>query len=144
MENENKRIIEVNGIKMEIDLRTAKRIDNFKVGDAVKILKERYSDDYQSHLGVIVGFDNFEKHPTIVVAYIEMDYNEAKIKFAYINSVSKECEICPVNEWDVPFSKQDVLDKINREIEKKQQEIMDLVSKRDYFNNMFGKYFESK
>ena len=29
MENENKRIIEVNGVKMEIDLRQAKVIDNY-------------------------------------------------------------------------------------------------------------------
>ncbi len=33
---ENKRIIEVAGVKMEIDLRTAKKIENFKVGDNVK------------------------------------------------------------------------------------------------------------
>ena len=37
MENENKRIIEVNGVKMEIDLRQAKVIDNYKVGDYVKV-----------------------------------------------------------------------------------------------------------
>ena len=30
--DENKRIIEVNGVKIEVDLRSAKRIDEFKVG----------------------------------------------------------------------------------------------------------------
>lgn len=34
---ENKKIIEVNGIKMEIDLREAKIINNYKVGDSVKL-----------------------------------------------------------------------------------------------------------
>lgn len=38
MENENKRIIEVNGVKMEIDLRQAKVIDNYKVGDKAGIM----------------------------------------------------------------------------------------------------------
>ena len=32
MSEENKRVVEINGIKMEIDLRYAKRIDTFKVG----------------------------------------------------------------------------------------------------------------
>ena len=34
---EEKRIIDINGMKMEVDLRTAKRIDTFKVGDNVKV-----------------------------------------------------------------------------------------------------------
>ena len=41
---EEKRIIEVNGIKMEVDLRNAKRIDQFKVGDSVKVLVKSYSE----------------------------------------------------------------------------------------------------
>ena len=38
--NEFLREIEIGGIKMQIDLRQAKRIDTFKVGDSVKILKK--------------------------------------------------------------------------------------------------------
>jgi hypothetical protein len=136
------RVIEVNGIKMEIDLRNAKKIENYKVGDTVKILKEKYSNDYRSHLGVIVGFDEFEKHPTIVVAYLDIEYSDVTIRFAYINSVSKDVEMCPINEWDIPFSKQDILDKVDREIEKKSQELAEIKSKRSVFLTMFGKYFE--
>jgi len=65
MENE-KRIIEINGIKMEVDLRTAKRIDTFKVGDPVKILDCTYSTP-QIYAGVIVGFAEFNKHAAIEV-----------------------------------------------------------------------------
>lgn len=142
--NTEKRIIEINGIKMEIDLRDAKVIDSYKVGDTVKILKEKYSNNFESYLGVIVGFDDFEKHPTIVVAYLDVDYTSVKIQFAYINSVSKEVEICPINTWDIPYSKQDVLSKIDREIEKKKQEIIEFESKKNVFNELFGKYFEGK
>jgi len=39
--NENKRIIEINGVKLEVDLTTARRIDEFKVGDTVKVLDSR-------------------------------------------------------------------------------------------------------
>ena len=40
---EEKRIIDINGMKMEVDLRTAKRIDTFKVGDNVKVLATEYN-----------------------------------------------------------------------------------------------------
>ena len=140
---ENKKIIEVNGIKMEIDLREAKIINNYKVGDSVKLLKKNHSD-YKSHLAVIVGFDEFEKHPTIIIAYLDVGYASASIQFEYINSETKDAEICPVNEWDIPYSKQDILDRINTEIEKKKEEIRSLESKRKYFVEMFGKYFENK
>lgn len=139
-----KRIIEINGIKMEIDLRTAKKIDIFKVGDTVKILVKTYGDNYETHLGIIVGFDEFEKHPTIIVAYLKSSYDSATIQFAYINDAQKEYEICAINEWDVPYSKQSVIDKFNREITKKEEEIRELKSKINYFTEMFGKYFEGK
>ena len=35
---EEKRIVEIDGVKIEVDLRTAKRIDTFAVGDNVKVL----------------------------------------------------------------------------------------------------------
>ena len=33
----SKQIIEINGVKLEVDLSTAKRIDEFRVGDTVKV-----------------------------------------------------------------------------------------------------------
>jgi hypothetical protein len=142
MEKET-RIIEVNGVKLEVDLRNAKVIENYKVGDHIKVLKKNYSD-YSSYLGVIVGFDNFEQHPTIVIAYLKSDYSSASIEFVYYNSESKEVEIAPVNDYDIPYSKQSIIDKMNAEISKKEEEIKDLQSKKAYFLNMFGKFFENK
>ena len=136
------RIIEVNGVKLEVDLRDAKVIDSYKVGDNVKVLKKKYGDSYESHLGVIIGFDDFKTHPTIIVACLIVSYSSASIEFEYINSETKDVEICPINEWDIPFSKQDVLDKIDLDISKKKEELRDLSSKKKYFLHMFGKYFE--
>ena len=138
---EEKRIIEINGVKLEIDLRNAKRVDQFKVGDPIKILLKGYND-YKSHLGMIVGFDEFDKHPTVIIAYIKAEYSSASIEFAYYNSESKDMEICPINEWDVPYSKVDIIDKMDREIDKKKEEIRGMEEKKNYFLNMFGKYFE--
>jgi hypothetical protein len=139
---EQTRVIEVNGVKLEVDLRDARVIDQFKVGDSVKILVASYSDKYTSHLGVIVGFDDFKNRPTIIVAYLEVDYNGATIKFAYIHKDSKDVEIAPINTWDVPFKKHEVVDKIDKEIAKKEGELKELESKKQYFLHMFGKYFE--
>lgn len=138
--NENKKIIEINGVKMEIDLRQAKVIDNFKVGDTIKVLTKVY-DGYKSHIGMIVGFDEFQKLPTIVVAYLDIDYSTAAIKFVYINDATKEAEICRINDWGIPYSKQQILDKINVELNKKEQELKDIQTRKEVFLNMFGKFF---
>ena len=138
---EEKRIIEVNGVKLEIDLRTAKVIDRFQIGDPVKVLTKTYSG-YASHLGMIVGFDEFKDHPTIIIAYVKAEYSSANIEFAYLNSESKDIEVCVVNEWDMPYTKGDITDKMDREIAKKEEELRELKEKKNYFLHMFGKYFE--
>jgi hypothetical protein len=49
------RIVEINGVKLELDMRQAKlqSIDTFKVGDSVKVLIKEYGDSYKTHAGVI-------------------------------------------------------------------------------------------
>lgn len=143
MENENKRIIEVNGVKMEIDLRQAKVIDSYKVGDYVKILVKEYNS-YKSYIGNIIGFDNFDKNPTIVIAYLKNEYSTASIEFAYYNSESKEVEITSLNEWDIPLKKSTILEQFNKEILKKEQEVIEMKNKAKIFEQLFGKYFEGK
>ena len=141
MENDFLRIIEINGIKVEVDLRTAKRVDQFKVGDGVKVLKKKYSDSYESYFGMIVGFDEFKNLPTIIIAYLSTSSYDATINFEYINSLTKDVEICPHAPEDLGIEKEHIIDKFNREREKKMAEISDLDRKKAYFENMFGKYF---
>lgn len=138
-----KRIIEVNGIKLEVDLSQCRVIENYKVGDNVKVLIKKYSD-YESLPGVIVGFDNFENLPTIIIAYLKTSYSQAMIEFVYFNSQIKEVEICPMNEKDIPFRKQAVLDLIDAEIVSANEKAKDLVRRREFFLAEFGKYFEQE
>ena len=138
---EDKKIIEINGVKMEVDLRHAKVIDSFRVGDTVKVLVKEYSN-YTSHVGMIVGFDEFEKLPTIIVAYLKLEYSSSAIEFVYYNAESKDVEICKINDWDIPYSKQTIIGKMDREIDKKKEELKELNSKKELFLSMFGKYFE--
>ena len=140
MNDINKRIVEINGLKIEVDLRTAKRVDRYKVGDRVKVLIKGYSE-WNSNFGIIVAFDEFVNLPTITVCYVESGYS-AELKFAAINSQTKDVEIAPCLD-DVMVSKKDVLEKIDRQIESKQAEINDLQTKRNYFIRHFGEWFKS-
>lgn len=141
---EDREIIEINGIKMEVDMRTAKttKISTYKVGDQVKILVKDYSS-YKSYPGVIVGFDNYQKLPTIVVAYLDIDYSSANIKMAYINEQSKENYELVRAEYDIPpFEKNNVIEKLDREINTTEEKLADLKVKRQYFIDKFNNYFE--
>lgn len=52
--NEYVRTIEIEGQKFEIDTRTAKKIEVFRVGDKVRLLTKTYSG-YKTHPAVIDG-----------------------------------------------------------------------------------------
>lgn len=145
MEN-SKRIVEIDGVKIEVDLRTAKKVEHFKVGDNVRVLVPSYGKNYKVHPGVIVGFDNFERLPTICVAYLVVEYNSAKIEFAYINSVEKDekVEIAPAHDMhELHFQKADVLSQMEKMAEAKREEVRDIERKMAYFNTYFGRYFEA-
>lgn len=137
-----KTIIEVNGIKLEVDLRTATRIDQFKVGDKVKVLKKQYSDSWNSHLGVIAGFDAFKERPTIIVAYITTGYS-GTLEFAYINKDSKDIEIAAAQDFDITYERADIVAQFDKQITQKQNEIKDIEQKKNYFIEKFGKHFEN-
>lgn len=136
--NENKRIIEVKGVKMEIDLRHAKRIDEFKVGDTIKVLKKQWNEGWKSHLGTIAGFDDFKNLPTIIIAYLD----GPRLEFCYFNAESKDVEICGAYDTDLTYTKGDILTAMDRDIETKRREIAGMEEKKEYFIRNFGRYFE--
>jgi len=140
MENENIKVIEIKGVKVEVDLRTCKVIENYKVGDPVKILIKDYSS-YKSYAGVIIGFDDFKMLPTMVIAYLDNNYSTAEIKFAYLNSESKDIEICPLNSMDKFLDKSHAVGLLDQTIFKKEQEVAELKAKKEYFLKEFSCYF---
>jgi len=137
------KLIEVSGVKLEVDLREAKTIESFKVGDNVKVLTEKYNNEFEVNPGVIVGFEQFENLPTIVIAYIDGEYNP-DLKFIYLNNQSKKTEIVHANKEDMSFEKSEIIEKLNKKIEEKKLEIKDLESKMAYFLKYFNKYFSEK
>jgi hypothetical protein len=135
--------VEINVVRLEVDLRTARRVENYRIGDRVKVLVKEYSS-YKPTPGVIVAFDMFEKMPTITVAYLDISYSGADIKFAYISggdTDKEQPEIAPYND-DIKVDKANVIASLDKEIYKKQTEIEDLEAKKNYFEKNFQKYFE--
>jgi len=138
-----KRIVEINGVKMEVDLRQAKEIHTYKVGDRVKVLVKGYSD-YKAHAGIITGLDNFQNLPTIGVAYIEDSYSANCVKFISINAQSKDVEICPANPDEILITKTSVLNALDRELLKAEQNVLDLQTQKNYLLKKFEIWFSSQ
>jgi translation elongation factor EF-1alpha len=136
-----KTIIEVNGVKMEVDLRQAKRIDTLQVGDRVKVLIKGYSD-YKVHAGTVIGFEPFKALPTVIVAYLDKDYSSVNVKFLYFNANTKESEIVKaIDDDQLDIDKATVLQQFERELQKKRDEISDIEAKRDFFIANFKAYW---
>ena len=134
-------IVEINGIKMEVDERTAtiRKVDSFKVGDKVKVLVKTYSG-YDSHFGVLVGFEHYKNRPSIVVAYLA----SSELRFAYLHKDNTEVEIIALETGDLGLEKQNILQKMDYEITQAEMKVLDLKMKRDYFLKRFGVYFEEE
>ena len=137
-------IFEINGTKVEVDLRTATRIDTFTIGTKVKLLKKSDYSEPEVYSGVIVGFEPFESLPTLIVCYLENGYLSTDLKFAHINSNSADkYEMVQSIDDTMPVDRADVLDKLSAEVEKKRAEIEEIEKKRDYFLRHFDQWFEA-
>jgi hypothetical protein len=135
------RIVEINGIKIEADMRTAKKIDTYKVGDPVKVLDCNYQTP-QIRPGVIVDFAEFGKMPAIEVMMLSDEYNGIEFKFITITGGKEsKYEISRYSKYEKLFTRGNVLDKFERLIDKKKIEIDELERKREYFVKDFEKAF---
>lgn len=132
-ESEHMRTIEINGMKLEVDMRTARKVETFKVGDRVKVLVKNYSG-YKSHPGAIVGIDAFNNLPTLVVAYVpDVFSNDGKIEMAYINAQTEDTEICPMVEDDIVPTRQTILDYFNKSIDRLDEQKREILTRKEYF-----------
>lgn len=135
-------IIEVNGVKLEVDLRSAKRIDTLRVGDRVKCLVTIFNNEMNVYPGVVIGFEPFDSLPTIVVAYLLTNYNGVDLVFKSFNSRTKDFEIvADIDNNTLEVNKENILDRMTREEEKLESQLRELQQKRGFFLKNFSKYF---
>jgi hypothetical protein len=141
--NENRMVIEVNGVKLDVDLRTARRIDTLQVGSRVKVLtKPTYENTWKVRPGIVAGFEPFQKLPTIVVAVLDIAWDSAKLDFIVYNADSKDVEIiAAVDNDELEVNRGDVNARFDREIATKEKEIDDLRRRRAWFEQNFAAYF---
>jgi hypothetical protein len=137
-------IIEVNGVKMEVDLRHARIVhENIKVGSKVKLLVKNDYSGPVVYAGVVVGFEPFDSLPTIIVAYVKEGYTEAGLYFAHVNAKSADkYDMVPSLDDELPIKKEDVLAQFDRKIEKARAELESHEAQRDYFLRHFNRYFD--
>jgi len=137
-----KTIVEVNGVKLEVDMRYARRIDEVRIGDRVKVLKKAgYGDEHKVYPGIVVGFEPFQKLPTIVVAYVDQDWSKAEVKFLHFNSKA-EAEIIHAADEDFHVDRDSIIARFEREIAGKQREIETIEEQRRYFETNFRGYWQ--
>lgn len=136
------KIIEINGVKFEVDARTAtlRQLSTIRIGAKVKVLK-----DDNVYYGTVIGFEPFAENPVVIICYIASTYYSSGIefKFLYFSSKSKEQIVVSSEDDDAGLERDDVVMKIEKEIAKKQTEIQDLEDKKRYFLTKFSQYWDS-
>lgn len=140
---ENK-IIEINGVKFEVDARTAtlRQLSTIRIGARVKVLKKKYSDDFEVHHGVVIGFEPFEKTPTIIIAYLDsLTSSSPEIKFIYYTAKSTEQVIISDENDREALQAANIVGAIDKQIAVKTREIQDLEDKKKYFLDNFQSYW---
>jgi len=142
MNDKNMQTVEINGVKVEVDLREAKVIEKYKVGDPVQVLIKEYNDSYKVFPGIIVAFHLFKQLPTIVIVYLNTSYNSAEMHTVYLNEKSKNIEIAPSEKLELTINKADAIKYFVMEIDKKKNEIKELVAQFNYFKTHFNQHFK--
>jgi hypothetical protein len=131
---EGTKVFEIGGTKLEVDLRTIRKVDTFKVGDAVKMLVKEYNE-FKAYPGVIVGFDEFKTLPSIHVMYLK--YNE--VQFKTITPKSDDVEIVPLNSYEHLFQNETIIARLQENVRTKEEELRDAQDKLEAYKQSFGK-----
>lgn len=141
--DEAKQIIEVNGVKLEVDLRTARRIEELRVGSRVKVLTKDYSGANVSP-GIVVGFEPFPSKPTIIIAYVKAGYSDVGLHTLSYNADSKDVEIVASIDDDFSVSKSEVLGWFARERNKLTTQLREIDAKEAFFLDRFKAYWRDE
>ena len=135
----DKQIVEINGIKMELDYRegTTTRIDTYRVGSKVKVLTKGYGDSYNVRPGVIVGFDEFKALPTIVIMCIGSGYGSG-VEYVGINAKTENIELISAEgDQELMAKRDDILATLQRGVELKRVEL----EQAEYNLKQFHRHF---
>lgn len=129
----------VGAVTIAANREAAIRAEILQVGDAVRVLSKPDYGESKVHTGVIVGFEPFNDLPTIIVAYIEVNYASAEMKMLFFNDKAKGFEIlAAAPDSNIEIERSRVIDWFTTEERKKLNELDELRAKRAYFEKYFG------
>lgn len=113
-----------------------------RIGDRCKIMKKGY-DKWNSYPGVVVSFDNFKDLPTINIVYVDVSYSACNLMMVAYNDEAKDIKVVflPDDSKELDIDRAATIDRFNNEIEKKKNELAELIYKKTYFEKNFGKFF---
>jgi hypothetical protein len=134
--------IEINGVKLEVDMRHAKRIESLRVGTRVKVLIKSYGDSFNIYPGIVVGFEPFPQLPSIIIAYVMSDFSKSDLKFLTINAGTKDAQVIAAVDDDLQLDRDTVLKQMDREIAVKEREIEAINDRKAYFTRHFASFWE--
>ena len=144
MENETTQIIEVNGVKLEVDMRHARRIEELRIGSRVKVLDNTGYGSAQVYPGVVVGFEPFKTLPTIIIAYVKSDYSSVGLHTVSYNANSEKIEIVASVDDDFSVSKAEVLGWFERERTKANEKLAELDGQEKFFLDRFKAFWRDE
>jgi len=138
-------IIEVNGVKLEVDMRYAKRVEELRIGSRVKVLDSRgYGDAASVYPGIVVGFEPFASLPTIIIAYVKTSYSDVGLETVSYNAKTEKVEIVASIDDDFSVSKDEVLGWFRRERQKLDDKRAEIDAKEQFFLDRFKAYWRDE
>jgi hypothetical protein len=140
----NTTFITINGVKLEVDQRHARRNDEVCIGSRVKLLTKRagYGGGPEVFPGIVVGFEPFETLPTIIIAYLDCSYSAVDLKFCHFNAKTTDTEIILAADQAFAINRVNIETWFDRQISRKEIEIQELRDKRGYFQANFVAFWE--
>lgn len=141
MENST-RIIEISGVKMMIDERTATTIDHYKVGQKIKVLLKEYQNSAKVCQGIITDFFYSERSDgtplgAIQVLIVEDSYSGIDLKFKVYTNETNDMSIAPLNDYEAKIPMTGIVEKFDREIESLKEKIRVLEVKKSAYLDLF-------
>ena len=134
-------IIEVNGVKLEVDMRHARRIEELRIGSPVKLLAKGGYGGQKVHPGIVIGFEPFKDLPTILVAYVEEDWQSATVTVVSINSKQENFDMIAAVDPDFAVDRANITKRFDRQIEAKKREIEVIEEQKRYFETNFKAFW---
>lgn len=133
----------IQGTHFEISRAPDEPVTKFiRIGDRVKVMKKGY-DKWNNYAGVVVSFDDFKGLPTINIVYVDVSYSSCNLVMIAYNDEAKDIKVVflPDDSKELDVDRSATIDRFNNEIEKKKNELSELIYKKAYFEKNFGKFF---